>query len=252
MAKVKLQPLTDREKANASPLIMKMKGTPEWCWQTLDSLKRNVELISKRYEEVDDQLEDIKKYEIWNVIPPGAPYGSLDAMLAAELSTDADSLRGKIQELRSHGGDRRSGNFQVDNVNLKRRSKAGNSTEYLLGRLKRDRPELAIRVMEGEMSAHAAAIEAGFIKPPNPLQQILGLLPKLSKEETQKLINAAVVALTGAPAKPNGKAVAATDRGLKGHGLKGRIWINNGKERRRIDPASPIPEGWFAGRGTAA
>jgi hypothetical protein len=35
---------------------------------------------------------------------------------------------------------------------------------YLLRRLKRDRPDLAERVIAGEMSANAAAIEAGFRK----------------------------------------------------------------------------------------
>ena len=38
----------------------------------------------------------------------------------------------------------------------------GNSRDYILARLKRDRPDLAEKVMAGDMSAHAAAIEAGF------------------------------------------------------------------------------------------
>ena len=37
---------------------------------------------------------------------------------------------------------------------------------YALRRLKRDRPDLAERVMSGELSANAAAIEAGFRKKP--------------------------------------------------------------------------------------
>lgn len=44
----------------------------------------------------------------------------------------------------------------------------GNSPTYALRRLKRDRPDLAERVMSGELSANAAAIEAGFRKPPKP------------------------------------------------------------------------------------
>jgi len=38
----------------------------------------------------------------------------------------------------------------------------GNSPDYALRRLKRDRPDLAEKVIMGEMSAHAAAVEAGF------------------------------------------------------------------------------------------
>jgi hypothetical protein len=37
----------------------------------------------------------------------------------------------------------------------------GNSASYTLARLKRDYPELAERVVAGELSANAAAIEAG-------------------------------------------------------------------------------------------
>jgi len=36
---------------------------------------------------------------------------------------------------------------------------------YFLSRLERDRPDLAVRVWRGELSANAAAIEAGLRKP---------------------------------------------------------------------------------------
>jgi len=38
----------------------------------------------------------------------------------------------------------------------------GNDPTYALRRLLRDAPELAARVQAGELSAHAAAVEAGF------------------------------------------------------------------------------------------
>ena len=40
----------------------------------------------------------------------------------------------------------------------------GNSLPYVLRRLQRDHPALAERVVKGELSANAAAIEAGFRK----------------------------------------------------------------------------------------
>lgn len=61
-------------------------------------------------------------------------------------------------KLGQHGGDRRSAD-QGDNITLKER---GTSADYTLARLKRDRPDLAERVMREELSANAAAIEAGF------------------------------------------------------------------------------------------
>ena len=75
-----------------------------------------------------------------------------------------EAMRRKVRDLLNpeaagHGGDRRP--EQGDNVTLKNGDR-GNSESYTVRRLKRDRPELAEKVIEGEMSANAAAIEAGF------------------------------------------------------------------------------------------
>lgn len=49
-----------------------------------------------------------------------------------------------------------------DNVNNDRTSPTGNSRGVALRRLRRDRPDLLARVVAGELSPHAAAVEAGF------------------------------------------------------------------------------------------
>lgn len=49
--------------------------------------------------------------------------------------------------------------------NIKVESHRGTSAPHTLKRLKRDNPELAERVVNGELSANAAAIEAGFRRP---------------------------------------------------------------------------------------
>ena len=53
---------------------------------------------------------------------------------------------------------------QVDNINLKEQTKGGTDPAYTLARLKRDRPDLAAKVIKRELSANAAAIQAGFRK----------------------------------------------------------------------------------------
>lgn len=59
---------------------------------------------------------------------------------------------------------------------------------YTLKRLKRDRPDLFQQVLDGELSANKAAIEAGFRKPaPLPIQVILKLLAKLTRTELRHL-----------------------------------------------------------------
>lgn len=65
------------------------------------------------------------------------------------------------QALRQHGGNRQPG--QDDNVTLTA-SKRGNSADYALRRLKRDRPDLAAKVISGDVSIHRAAVIAGFRK----------------------------------------------------------------------------------------
>ena len=57
-----------------------------------------------------------------------------------------------------HGGARVE---QGDNITLNAR---GTSSSHTLKHLKRDNPELAEKVIQGELSANAAAIEAGFRK----------------------------------------------------------------------------------------
>jgi hypothetical protein len=70
----------------------------------------------------------------------------------------------------------------VDNINEVKPSK-GTSRAYTLDRLKRERRDLFDRVCAGELTANAAAIEAGFRKLPTPLEIALKQLPKLTPAE---------------------------------------------------------------------
>jgi hypothetical protein len=58
---------------------------------------------------------------------------------------------------------------------------------YTLSRLRRERPDLFDRVKAKELSANAAAIEAGWRKQATPLDKIRQLLPKLSEAEVHEL-----------------------------------------------------------------
>jgi len=90
-------------------------------------------------------------------------------MAAAVLEASGENLSkaevDKAIQLKSHGGDRRSGQAQQDqgdNIPLKHRS---TSADYIKARLRRDHPEIAEELERGEhRSARAAGIAAGFIK----------------------------------------------------------------------------------------
>ena len=74
-----------------------------------------------------------------------------------------ESIEESKVKLSKHGGDRKNdaAKNQADIVSLKH----GNQAAYIKARLERDgKAELLGRVNAGEMSAHAAAIEAGWRK----------------------------------------------------------------------------------------
>mgnify|MGYP006990451346 CR=1 FL=1 len=68
----------------------------------------------------------------------------------------------EIPESQSHGGDRRSNEVQVRVTNLKAQT---DTAEYIVARLKRDAPELAEKVIRGELTPNAAARQMGWRKP---------------------------------------------------------------------------------------
>jgi hypothetical protein len=70
-------------------------------------------------------------------------------------------IRAELPALTEHG-EIGGGHSRGDNITSGAR---GTSPTYALRRLKRDRPDLAERVVNGELSANSAAIEAGFRKP---------------------------------------------------------------------------------------
>jgi len=70
---------------------------------------------------------------------------------------------------------------------LNHEPKGGTAKTYTLRRLARDRPDLLDRVEAGELSANAAAIEAGFRSKPSPADVVAKMLPKLSREELERV-----------------------------------------------------------------
>lgn len=90
------------------------------------------------------------------------------ALIRHEVEAAEERLRGK------------DGRFlHNDSVKME----GGNAATYALRRLKRDRPDLAEKVVAGEMSANAAAIEAGFRKPASPLKALQTAWSRASEDE---------------------------------------------------------------------
>jgi hypothetical protein len=86
--------------------------------------------------------------------------------------------------LGAHGGDRRSTQFSPKAKKIK----WGETTEYLIARLKRDAPTIAEGLARGEYrSVRQAAIAAGIVKVPTALAQAKRLVNKLGSAEREEL-----------------------------------------------------------------
>jgi len=97
-----------------------------------------------------------------NDSPPKGLGADVD-MLKRMCDNDPEALR-LLREVvtDSPGGDQRSDEAQTKNDNIINESGQGTSKDYTLDRLAREDAELYEKVVADEMSANAAAIEAGF------------------------------------------------------------------------------------------
>jgi len=133
-------------------------------------------------------LQKAEQNRVWERLtgPQSRPFGSFRAFLEAPEATGglgmneerlyhAASLAGVLDLAQRlylgetvteipHGGDRRSPTFQVRDTQLKRETTADDA-ERVVARLKRDDPELAEKVVRGEVTPNAAAREKGWRKP---------------------------------------------------------------------------------------
>lgn len=146
-------------RAQVGPRELKEPRSREYAIQTLYALKRYLDAVQVDEGRVREELEKVEKYRHWEVLG----YPSKDALLKAETGLDEQGIERKLDERRIGipGGQAGPGRGKKTADNISRFSH-GTQASYTLARLERDRPELAVRVRAGELSANAAAIEAGF------------------------------------------------------------------------------------------
>lgn len=182
--KPKAKPRTDREAAQVGPRQTKDPRSVEYAWQTLAWLThcyKSREVSAKRFE---GALHEATQNEIYKRVPPERPYGSLDAMLRAEIgvgeseavsSKIAEAARATTGEVLPARGDHRSEQSECklhpEQKAAARAAQAGVSvrTQRKLDALARKAPGQLGRVRAGEVSVHRACVEAGLVKEPTAL-----------------------------------------------------------------------------------
>jgi hypothetical protein len=129
------------------------------------------------------QIVEFDHFSDFITMPPLRGCGWPLAKVEALIKDDAETLAMWRKAVTpKHGGDRKSEHKQTksDDIPLDGR---GTSRAYLLARLKDEFSAIYDRVIAGEISAYAGAVEAGIRKKPTPLDQILRAYRKLSPED---------------------------------------------------------------------
>ena len=124
--------------------------------------------------------------------PPILGWGEDPAKIEAIIRDDVEVLAMWREAMKQQGGDRY--NAKANHYNIMVRDDTcgiaqGTSRSYTVTRLQRQAPELFARVVNGELSANAAAILAGFKKVKTPLDQLRHWYGKASAQEKVQFLS---------------------------------------------------------------
>lgn len=93
---------------------------------------------------------------------------------AGEVLANPNVKRGGDRGVNQHGQWEANGKFPIaTQVDRAESNGVSDRTQRKLDRLAKERPDLLARVKAGEMKVNRAAIEAGIVKKPTPLEKAL-------------------------------------------------------------------------------
>lgn len=150
--------------------------------ETIFRLKwpKAVTMLSTKANFFAEMVEETRRYEAWRA----AGFSSFESFCHDELEMTLDEVETLVRGVRLAGGKTvtdkeakelgkqgrpKKGEEKGNNITFSEVER-GTNKSYTLARLRRDNPELFDRVEAGELSANAAAIEAGWRKKPTPLE----------------------------------------------------------------------------------
>lgn len=175
-------------RARSGPHELKDPRSKAYAIQTLFALKRYAESLRCDQERMEKELEEIARYRHWEVLG----YPSQEAMLLAELNETGRENVTKVQAAAAKTtGDvlpegRPKKTSQIATLSQAAKAKANGvskRTQEKLDRLAREFPKLHAQVKSGELSCHAASVQAGIVKVKTPLDQLKHWWGKASEKE---------------------------------------------------------------------
>lgn len=183
MAKSKLK-TEEVNRAQSGPRDLKDPRSREYAIQTVRALRTYVQMKDADEKRVRRELDEIKRYKHWEVLG----YSSEDELLEAEVGLSRQAIIDRAKNakpLANSGANQHTEG--VDNINS---SSGGTSSDYLTARIARDHPDILNRMKAGEFkSVRSAAIEAGIITLPTPLELLKRAWNKASEKDRQAFLS---------------------------------------------------------------
>jgi len=109
----RLEDMSPCERAHIGPRTLKDVNSEEYAWQTTAYLKTLYGFKEASLDRWIAALEEAEQHHIYDLIPPEKPYGSMDALLVAEIgetvATSTTSVQARAieaQPLAMHGMER--------------------------------------------------------------------------------------------------------------------------------------------------
>jgi hypothetical protein len=195
-------------------------------------LKTLYQLKEASIDDWDKVVLEADRHRIYERVPPGYP--SLDALLEAEIGANVAQSREHV--LGKQGGDRRSpeSRQQQKNQGCNTTLKRG-TAEHWIARLKRDqRLDLLARIEAGELSPHAAALEAGYRKVRSQLEKLTQAWDAASVDDRKAFLPKVVTWLEQSAPMVSAALPASTVESRPGPAIRSGIMIGPAPQPREL------------------
>jgi hypothetical protein len=195
MKKSSLFDKAEQHEALQGPIQLKDPNSFEFAYQQLYWIKVLYSSWNSSLRQWKDAVEKADEFRIYDRLPdPAHPYGSLDAMLKAEIGVmEAEGSRVIDARERSRlaavnttgeeklpvgnptGANQHQAKEEIDKLSNSSQSQrarengVGHVTQKKIDRLARDFPEYHAKVRAGELSVHGACVAAGIAQRTVPL-----------------------------------------------------------------------------------
>ncbi len=217
--------LSERQAALKGPLALKDPKSVEYAYQMTYRLKMLYQLKEASIDDWDKVVSEAEQNRIYERVPPGYP--SLDALLEVEIGAN-------VAQSREHVLSRRGRPTKAEQADKPCNTSIRYGTaEHWIARLKRDQQlDLLARIEAGELSPHAAALEAGYRKVPTALDMLRKDWTKASADERATFLHEVVTLLEQSAPMVSAALPASTVESRADRWARSGIMIGPGPQRR--------------------